>query len=90
MASHLRTKLVLSLLEMATGQRTSGATVHYSDQGAQCTALKAHDRRWDQLGTATTMRREGFFATLECRPINRVSYATRREACCSIFRYIEG
>lgn len=39
MASHLRTKLVLSALEMAAQQRTPEETIHHSDRGSQYAAI---------------------------------------------------
>ena len=43
MATHLRTELVVEVLEMAVEQRRPEAVVHHSDQGCQYTSL-AHSR----------------------------------------------
>ena len=39
MANHLRTQLVLDVLEMAVGQRRPRDVIHHSDQGSHYTSL---------------------------------------------------
>lgn len=99
MASHLRTELVLSALEMAAEQRTPNETIHHSDQGSQYAAV-AFGQRCKDAGVRPSMGSvgdcydnamcESFFATLECELIDRESYANRPEARLSLFDYIEG
>jgi len=45
MASHLRTELVLSALEMALWQRRPESVIHHSDQGCQ-PRFKGSSQRW--------------------------------------------
>lgn len=99
MASHLRTELVLSALEMALSQRRPEGVIHHSDQGCQYTSM-AFGERCRQAGVRPSMGSvgdcydnalcESFFATLECELLDRRRFETRAEARMSIFRYIEG
>lgn len=99
MASHLRTELVLSALNMALWQRQPEAVVHHSDQGCQYTSL-AFSRRCEEAGVRPSMgsvgdcfdnaMAESFFATMECELLDRRTFRTRAEAERAIFEFIEG
>ena len=62
MANHLRTELIVDVLDMAVGQRCPRDVIHHSDQGCQYTSLAlavdakklAFDHRWDLSVTLTT------------------------------------
>lgn len=70
MASHLRTELVLSAMEMSLGQRSSEDVVHHSDRGSQHTSV-AFGKRCERAGVRPSTGRtcydnalcESFFAT---------------------------
>ena len=49
MATHLRTELVLSAMEMALGQRRPEEVIHHSDRGSQYTSI-AFGRRCERAG----------------------------------------
>ncbi len=99
MASHLRTELVLSALEMALWRRRPEAVIHHSDQGCQYTSL-GFGRRCEEAGVRPSMgsvgdcydnaMAESFFATLECELLDRSTFRTRAEAQRAVFEYIEG
>ena len=99
MATHLRTELVVEVLEMAVEQRRPEAVVHHSDQGCQYTSL-AFGGRCREWGVALSMgsvgdcfdnaMAESFFATLECELLARTTLATHAEARAAIFEFIEG
>ena len=87
MATHLRTSLVLSALDMALFQRKPGDVTHHSDQGTQYTSL-AFGQRCREAGVRPSMGSvgdcydnamcESFFATLECELIERRSFRLPR------------
>ena len=54
MATHLRTSLVLSALDMALFQRKPGDVIHHSDQGTQYTSL-AFGQRCREAGVRPSM-----------------------------------
>ena len=99
MANYLRTELVLEALEMAIHQRRPSAVVHHSDQGSQYTSL-AFGKRCRETGVRPSMGSvgdchdnalcESFFATLECKLLDRRSFPSRREARHAVFEFIEG
>ncbi len=99
MASHLKTDLVLSALNMAITQRRPRDVVHHSDHGSQYTAL-AFGARCQQMGVRPSRgtvgdaydnaMAESFFATLECERIDRRTYRTHTAARLDLFQYIEG
>ena len=99
MATHLRTELVLSALEMALAQRRPGVVVHHSDHGCQYTSF-AFGRRCREAGVRPSMGSvgdafdnamcESFFATLECELLDRQIFRTQAEARIAIFQFIEG
>ena len=97
MASHLRTELVLSAMEMALGQRRPEEVIHHSDRGSQYTSI-AFGKRCERAGVRPSMGRscydnalcESFFATLECELIERERFASHAEARMAIFSFIEG
>lgn len=71
MASHLRTELVLSAMEMALGQRRpADAVIHHSDRGSQYTSI-AFGKRCERAGVRPSTGQtcydnalcESFFAT---------------------------
>jgi putative transposase len=73
METHLRTELVLTVLEMAIGQRKPSNVIHHSDQGTQYTP-RAFGSRCREAGVRPSIVGdaydnavcESFFATLEC------------------------
>lgn len=99
MATHLRTELVLSALQMAIDQRQPREVIHHSDQGSQYTAL-AFGKRCSEANVRPSMGSvgdcfdnalcESFFATLECELIDRETFRTRTEARLAVFDFIEG
>lgn len=99
MASHLKTDLVLSALNMAIAQRRPTHVIHHSDHGCQYTSL-AFGARCQQLGVRPSRgtvgdaydnaMAESFFATLECERLDRRTYRTHTAARMDLFQYIEG
>lgn len=100
MADHLRTELVLAVLEMALwNRRPSQGVVHHSDQGGVLTAL-AFGARCQAAGGVPAMGTRGacydnaitesFFATLECELLTRQTVRTQAQARMALFDYIEG
>ena len=100
MATHLRTELVLSALEMALWRRRRPeGVIHHSDQGSQYTSI-AFGKRCREAGVRPSMGSvgdcfdnamcESFFATLECECLNRQRFRTQREARMAVFDFIEG
>ena len=99
MASHLRTELVLSALEMARVQRRPTGVIHHSDHGSQYTSIAFGDR-CEVLGVRPSRGTvgdcydnalcESFFATLECELLDRRTLRSHAEARAAIFRFIEG
>ena len=99
MADHLRTELVLSALDMATGQRDAEGVVYHSDRGCQYTS-QAHRAALDEHGMVASMSRKGdcwdnaptesFFATLKTELVHRRPWPTRQEARTAIHEYIGG
>lgn len=99
MATHLRTELVLSSLEMALWRRQPESVIHHSDQGCQYTSI-AFGQRCREAGVQPSTgsvgdcfdnaMAESFFATLECECLDRQRFKTQREARMAVFDYIEG
>jgi putative transposase len=99
MATHLRTELVLTALDMALAQRRPHGVVHHSDHGCQYTAI-AYGQRCLAFGVRPSMGSvgdaydnalcESFFATLECELLDRERFRTPAEARRALFDYIEG
>lgn len=99
MATHLKTELVLSALEMARVQRRPQGVIHHSDHGCQYTSL-AFGARCATLGVRPSRGTvgdcydnalcESFFATLECELLNRRTFPSHAEARTAIFRFLEG
>lgn len=99
MESALRTELVLAALNMAIAQRRPHQVIHHSDQGTQYTAI-AFGTRCREAGVRPSMGSvgdcydnalcESFFATLECELLDRVRFATPRDARLGVFDFIEG
>ena len=99
MASHLRTELVLSALEMALWQRRPASVIHHSDQGCQYTSI-AFGLRCKEAGVRPSTGTvgdyfdnalcESFFATLECECLDRQRFRNRREGRMAVFDFIEG
>lgn len=99
MATHLRTELVLSALQMAIDQRQPREVIHHSDQGSQYTAL-AFGKRCSEANVRPSMGSvgdcfdnalcESFFATLECELIDLHTFRDQRQARTAIFEFIEG
>lgn len=99
MATHLRTEVVLTALEMALWQRRPKAVIHHSDHGSQYTSV-AFGARCRQAGVRPSMGSvgdaydnamcESFFATLECELLDRRRFETQAEARMAVFDFIEG
>jgi putative transposase len=99
MATHLRTELVVTALNMAVDQRRPQDVIHHSDQGSQYTAV-GFGLRCRAAGVRPSMGSvgdcydnalcESFFATLECELLDRVTLRTPREARLAVFEFIEG
>jgi putative transposase len=98
-ATHLRTELVLSALEMALwSRRPAPGVIHHSDHGCQYTSI-AFGNRCREAGVIPSLGSvgdcydnaitESFFATLECELLDRQSFRTRTEARLAIFDYLE-
>jgi putative transposase len=99
MATHLRTSLVVSALDMALTQRRPQAVIHHSDQGCQYTAIEFGHRCRDanvrpSMGSVgdcyDNAMCESFFATLECELLDRVTLHTPGDARTAVFDFIEG
>jgi putative transposase len=96
MASHLRTELVLSAMDMALGQRRPEEVIHHSDRGSQYTSI-AFGKRCERAGVRPSTGSscydnalcESFFATLECELIERERFGSHAEARMAIFSFIE-
>ena len=99
MASHLRTELVLTALEMALSQRRPADVVHHSDQGCQYTSY-AFGKRCREARVRPSMGSvgdaydnamcESFFATLECELLDRRRFRSQAEARMAVFDFVEG
>ena len=99
MATHLRTSLVTSALDMAIAQRSPSNVIHHSDQGCQYTSIE-FGKRCREAGVHPSMGSvgdcfdnamcESFFATLECELIDRFKFRTHDEARTAIIDFIEG
>ena len=99
MATHLRTSLVTSALDMAIAQRSPSNVIHHSDQGCQYTSTE-FGKRCREAGVRPSMGSvgdcfdnamcESFFATLECELIDRVTFRSHDEARVAIIDFIEG
>ena len=99
MATHLRTELVLTALDMALEQRRPHGVIHHSDHGCQYTSI-AYGQRCLAFGVRPSMGSvgdaydnalcESFFATLECELLDRERFRTPAEARRALFDFIEG
>jgi putative transposase len=99
MATHLRTELVLTALNMALTQRRPHGVIHHSDHGSQYTAV-TYGERCLAFGVRPSMGSvgdaydnalcESFFATLECELLDRERFQTPAVARRALFDYIEG
>jgi putative transposase len=99
MATHLRTELVLSALNMALERRRPTDVIHHSDQGCQYTSI-AFGSRCREMGVRPSMGSvgdaydnamcESFFATLECELLDRETFRTQIEARLAVFEFLEG
>lgn len=98
MATHLRTELVLAVLEMARAQRRPAGVIHHSDHECQYTSL-AFGHRCQALGVRPSRTIgdcfdnalcEIFFATLGCELIDWRTFHSHADARTAIFRFIEG
>src|SRR4030095_16641488 len=99
MATHLRTELGLTALDMALEQRRPHDVIHHSDHGCQYTAV-AYGQRCLSFSVRPSMGSvgdaydnalcESFFATLECELLDRELARTPADARRALFDYIEG
>jgi len=95
----LEWELARDALVMALGQRQPTAgLVHHSDRGVQYACDGYRALLSDHAMTASMSRRgncwdnavsESFFATLKTELVMDADWATREEARCALFRYIE-
>jgi len=95
----MTTDLVLAALNMAMAQRKAPGVIHHSDQGSQYTSV-AFGQRCAKLGVHPSMgsvgdaydnaMAESFFASLECKLIDRRSFQSKAEARLALFSYMEG
>ena len=99
-STRINTQLVLDALDMAVRrQKPSSGLIFHSDRGVQYAsvdyrnALKRHgftqsmSRKADPYDNAVA---ENFFSCLKCECVYLHYFATRKDAECEIFRYIEG
>ena len=99
MEAHLRTALVLAALDLAVEQRRPADVIHHSDQGCQYTSI-AFGLRCRAAGGRPSMGSvgdaydnalcESFFATLECKLLDRQRFPTQAAARVAVFDFIEG
>ena len=99
-SNRIDTALTLAALRMAVKrERPVPGLMFHSDRGVQYAAA-AYREELEKLGFVQSMSRKGelhdnavaenFFSCLKCELVYLTSYATRRQAQNSIFRYIEG
>jgi putative transposase len=100
MRDHMRTELTLAALLMAAQRRRPAkGLVHHSDRGSQY-AAGAYVDQLAAIGAVASMSRaaccydnapmESFFHTLKVELVRQRHWATRDEARCDLFAYIEG
>ena len=98
--NHIDTALTLAALRMEVRrEHPAPGLMFHSDRGVQYAAA-AYREEPEKLGFVQSMSRKGephdnavaenFFSCLKCELVYLTSYATRRQAQNSIFRYIEG
>ena len=99
-SNRIDTALTLAALRMAVKrEHPAPGLMFHSDRGVQYAAA-AYREKLEKLGFVQSMSRKGephdnavaenFFSCLKCELVYLTSYATRRQAQNSIFRYIEG
>lgn len=99
-SNRIDTALTLAALRMAVRrEHPAPGLLFHSDRGVQYAAA-AYREELEKLGFVQSMSRKGephdnavaenFFSCLKCELVYLTSYATRRQAQNSIFRYIEG
>ena len=89
--------LALAALEIALFQRRPSEVVHYSDQGSQHTSI-SFGQRLRRASIRPSMGSVGacydnalcasFFATLECKLLDRERFATTPQARIAVFEFI--
>ena len=101
MATHLRTELVVDVLEMALWRRNPDiGLIHHTDRGVQYTAL-SFSKRLEEAGIVASMGRvgsaldnaisESFVASLKCELLlHEHRFVSREAARTAVFDYIEG
>jgi len=99
MATHMRSELVESALEMAIRQRGAHGVIHHSDQGSQYTSF-AFGRHCKNAGISLSMGSvgdcydnalcESFFASLECELLHVARFENPNHARKIVFSWIEG
>ena len=100
MATHLRTEIVMDVLQMAIARRKPApGLVHHSDRGVQYTSL-SFGKRLEEERLLPSMGRvgsahdnalaESFLATLKTELLYRNGWPTRQAVRTAIFEYIEG
>nr|WP_237170912.1 IS3 family transposase [Paludisphaera borealis] len=98
-ADHLRAELACDALRMALKHRRPKAELlHHSDRGVQCACESCQALLAERKITPSMSRKgnchdnavtESFFSTTKRELTHHESYATREEACRSLFEYIE-
>ena len=99
-SNRIDTALTLAALRMAVRREYPAlGLMFHSDRGVQYAAA-VYREELEKLGFVQSMSRKGephgnavaenFFSCLKCELVYLTSYATRRQAQNSIFRYIEG
>ena len=99
MRDRLKAELVLEALEMAIRERHPRKVVHHSDHGSQYTSI-TFGEKCREAGVELSMGTvgdcydnalcESFFATLECKLLERRRFTDRTEARREVFWFIEG
>ena len=100
MQDHMRAELPLTALRTAiSAQRPGAGLIHHSDRGVQYASAE-YRKLMQSAGFKASMSRkadcydnapmESFFHTLKTELVHHRQYATRAEAICDIFAYIEG
>jgi putative transposase len=99
MHSRIDRELTLSALDMAHGrEKPEAGLVHHSDQGSQYAAEDYQERLKSYAMTPSMSRRgncwdnapmESFFHSLKVEHVHHQRFATRRQACGSVFDWIE-
>jgi putative transposase len=100
MSTHLKTELVIDVLEMALWRRKPAAgLIHHADRGVQYAAL-SFGKRLEEAGIVPSIGRAGsavenavsesFVASLKTELLHRHHFPSREMVRTAVFDYIEG